>query len=659
MRAYMPFLHVLKDFPHVKMNIHFSGFLFSWIAKHKAEYVELLKTLKDRGQVEIVSGGMYEPILALLTEDDAVDQITMHQEYMADIFGGKPRGIWLTERVYEPHLPKILARAGVSYTVVDDNHFKALGMQDDELFGYFITEHGGSPVYIFPGLEFLRYAIPFKPVNIIDRYFRDAEAAGRALAVFGDDGEKFGLWPGTYNSVYGEKWLERFFLYLTENRSWLETVTLGECLSAVPPKGPVYLDCASYKEMGEWCLPASVSRHYTECRNTVENDFGLCYKGGYFKHFLVKYPESNDMHKKMYRVAEKARGNAEAQKHVFMAQCNDAYWHGVFGGLYLPHLRSAIYHHLIEAEKIIEPRTPFAGATISDINFDGHDEGILESNRMQACFLLGEGGALYELDYKPATTNIMATLSRRYEAYHEKVKAGASSGTADGATTIHDLVLSKEKDLDEYLHYDWHRRVSLVDHVLGKDVTFGEFYRGIYVEPGDFVKEPYGAVAENRKDSASLLLKREGHYWSAGRRMPLTISKEIVLEKSEDTLYANYVITGDLEEDLLLGIEFNFSFLGSGGDRYGEAGGERFALSTRGTLPASQVVRLRDPYQGVEVSLEFGTPQEMWTFPVEVVSLSESGFEKNYQSTMIMPLWALDLRSGPQRLSVTIRLQQI
>src|SRR2546422_9178916 len=67
-------------------------------------------------------------------------------------------------------------------------------------------------------------------------------------------------------------------------------------------------------------------------------------RGGHWHHFLVKYPESNRMHKTMLALStlSRRRGDPpEARRAIGRAQCNDAYWHGVFGGLYLPHLRTA------------------------------------------------------------------------------------------------------------------------------------------------------------------------------------------------------------------------------------------------------------------------------------------------------------------------------
>src|SRR5213079_2204157 len=48
----------------------------------------------------------------------------------------------------------------------------------------------------------LRYLIPFRPPAEISAYLRDLRSASRPLAVFVDDGEKFGGWPGTKDWVY-------------------------------------------------------------------------------------------------------------------------------------------------------------------------------------------------------------------------------------------------------------------------------------------------------------------------------------------------------------------------------------------------------------------------------------------------------------------------
>src|SRR5260370_24127362 len=42
-----------------------------------------------------------------------------------------------------------------------------------------------------------------------------------------------------------------------------------------------------------------------------------------------------------------------ARQELYRAQCNCPWWHGAFGGLYLPHLRNAAYQHLIAADNAL------------------------------------------------------------------------------------------------------------------------------------------------------------------------------------------------------------------------------------------------------------------------------------------------------------------
>ena len=141
--------------------------------------------------------------------------------------------------------------------------------------------------------------------------------------------------------------------------------------------------------------------------------------------------------------------------------------------------------------------------------------------------------------------------------------------------------------------------------------------------------------------------------------MPLTIKKDVVIVKGKDEIVTDYLIEGDVTEKFLFGVEFNFSLLGSGGDRYMETEQGRLPLTTNGVLKPGRSVKLHDPYQQVDVFLEFDAPQALWTHPVEVISLSESGFERNYQSTMVMPVWEMDLTGGPKHLKIKLQLSKV
>ena len=102
--------------------------------------------------------------------------------------------------------------------------------------------------------------------------------------------------------------------------------------------------------MGEWVLPPKCGIEYEELKKTIDKKYYYLIHGGYFKNFLRKYPEANHMQKRMLYVSKNVGNDLNAKLLLWKGQCSCAYWHGIFGGLYLPHLREAIYKNLIEAE---------------------------------------------------------------------------------------------------------------------------------------------------------------------------------------------------------------------------------------------------------------------------------------------------------------------
>lgn len=686
-KSYLPFIKTLDRHRSLKITLHYTGILYRFFEQKHPEFIDMLKCLVKDGRAEILSGGFYEPILAVLPDVDKVGQIRALSDFIHDKLGYDARGMWLAERVWEPHLPKYIAEAGISHVVVDDFHFKMAGLHDDELDGYYLTEEQDGLLRIFPGSEKLRYLIPFhRPEESIEflSCFRSTER--NRLAVMADDGEKFGVWPETYRTVYEEGWLERFFTLLEQNSEWLETTTFAEYLAKEPPRGRIYLPTASYMEMGEWALPTRAMKEYDDALAKVKNSPELAglrpfLKGGIWRNFLAKYSESNHMHKRMMMVSRKVRAalevlngkgakkNAEASRmldHLYQSQCNDAYWHGVFGGLYLPHLRSAVYEQVIKAEYMADAALHRQGQVagvrgqgkknqaswleieLGDFDQDGSEELMINSELLNLFIDPKEGGRISELDWKPRAFNLMNTLTRRREEYHGKILQAvtdkASAAPAGGAKTIHERVTMKEEGLQYHLLYDWYTRGSLLDHFLGSGVDLVGFMRSEYYEAGDFVLGAYD-VKHKRPGSAVVLLERTGQVAGLGVRL----RKEISLTKSASEFSVKYEIMNLSNEELntSFGSEFNFSLLaGNAHDRYYDIPGhtlDKRNLASLGEINNVKQVSLVDEWLKLTVSLVFTQPAILWRAPVETVSQSEGGFERVYQSSMVMPIWRISL----------------
>jgi alpha-amylase len=477
-QCYRPLLQALDRHPAVPYVLHVSGPLLEWWLEHAPDLVSLMREGTRRGQVELLASGLFEPILPAIPRRDRVDQVRLHRAWLRDLFGVDVDGLWLTERVWEPTLPSDLAFAGIRSVLVDDSHFEGAGLHAEELDGDYATEDQGRVVRLYPIRKELRYLLPFKPVKEIVEHLRAHHDAGRRLLVFGDDGEKFGLWPGTRDWVHRDGWLEEFLAALEAQRDWLHTTTLAEAARALLPTGRVYLPTASYFEMSHWSLPPPAQRELDELlvrlrEHGLEEPAKRFLRGATWRNFLARYPEAARLQQRMVRVSERTHRMGlrppeglsrveqlhPAVRALFRGQCNCAYWHGVFGGLYLPFLRDAVVHELLEARARLEALrgdqegTPSAEAC--DVDADGVEEVVLEGRGWSVWISPERGGAVEVLDHWPKRMNLLNVLARRPEAYHEAMRADAACAAGDGGEpkSIHDLRIGLE-DADALLSYD-------------------------------------------------------------------------------------------------------------------------------------------------------------------------------------------------------------
>ena len=123
-KCYAPFLEALERHPQFRISLHYSGSLLEWLEAHQPDFLTRLRALTSRGQVELISGGFYEPLLPFIPEKDAIGQVRLLNQYLQNKIGCHPRGFWLAERVWSTTLPKTLSATDLKYTLVDDSHFR-------------------------------------------------------------------------------------------------------------------------------------------------------------------------------------------------------------------------------------------------------------------------------------------------------------------------------------------------------------------------------------------------------------------------------------------------------------------------------------------------------------------------------------------------------
>jgi alpha-amylase len=576
--------------------------LLEWLEAHDAAYLDLLGKLVSDRHVELLLAGFYEPVLASLPRADRVEQIQWMHEAIRHRFGVDARGLWLTERVWEPELAADLAAAGVRYALVDDRHFLVSGFATEQLHAPFWTESDGKRVALFPIDERLRYLIPFRPPHETADYLRELRGAGHRLAVLADDGEKFGGWPGTKEWVYERGWLDQFVGTIGRliETGEVQLSTLAEALHHVPSGGIAYLPTASYREMEGWSLPPDAAlrlirleRDLGETR--ISGPDGALIRGAHWRNFLVKYSEANRMHKKMQALSLLLRAQGDypaARRAIGRAQCNDAYWHGVFGGLYLPHLREAIWRNLAQAERELR-RGQGLAAEVLDLDGDGHEEIWIHSHQFSAIASPWRGGAIEELTVFATETNYANTLTRRREAYHDTAleRRANESATGDGGTpSIHDI--EEGIRLEQRPPLDADDRALFVDRVLPSGLAFEQYAYGDFWPVRSWARAPYRFAIERSSDAVEIVCGND----LVTKRIRFTVAGGLSVSYRWDSSVGN--------PDDLFASELSL-----------------FAPLDLRTEPAA----------------------EIWTFPIETVAKSERGLDRTKQGESVTLRWPIHL----------------
>jgi alpha-amylase len=588
-------------------------------------------------------------------------------------------------------VPTSLVDAGYRWTILDDAHFRAATIPEDAMWGPYTTEDQGRLLTVFGTEKRLRYLIPFHEVDqVIEHLHENATEAGERVGTMGDDGEKFGAWPTTYEHCWGKgRWVERFFEALQANADWLTTVRPGDWLATSQPIGRAQIPTGSYAEMGEWALPPGEGRAFAaalkRARETGAPEARWLH-GASWRNFQVKYREVNDLHKQMLRTSAKVeamRGGEARERaldHLYRGQSNDCYWHGLFGGIYIAHMRAATHAHLIAAEDLADRGSEaggaggpdeapgadgtagrFRGSELADLDLDGRDEVRLATEGQVVVIDPDEGAGIAAWDLRAARHALTSVLRRRPEAYHETLREhegqsnatrsaapapDAGDGAGSGTASPHEVVQLKEAGLTQHLVYDDYERRSGLVRVLALEATAASWGAGGRGDLGDFVS---GAFDVEQLRPQSVRLSRDGAVTVGGRRLAVRVQTLVSVGGGRlDPTLEQRVTVENLAAEALearVGIEWAMTMLGGGGnpEAWWEVDGERSRHDGSGSPAALTRIVQGNGWLGVEVETTVDQPAGAWFAPIETVSNSEAGFERVYQGSALLLSWPVTI----------------
>jgi alpha-amylase len=682
-KSYLPLITFLFHFPKVKANLHFSGPLLEWLDLHRPDFFsEFIIPMLERKQIELVSGGYYEPVLVSIPDEDKIAQIQKLNNYWSNKLGKiKPEGLWLTERVWEPGLVKPLADAGIKWVLIDDENFE-LNTYRQARSSYYpvITEDQGQIIRVVAINEQIRYLIPWKPVQDTYNFLKsvrdstDPHLIFKPLIVIMSDAEKMGLWPAGERSTYdicygtgftGKPWIQELFQMIDET-PWIVSCTISEYFEQYKqhPLPISYFKTDSYDKMGVWALPTPERRGIEKLKKEIRyktapieiQKLNLFLKGSHWRSFIAKYFESNQLHKKMlftrqiYSSLLKNYGqylnnhkNLEKGYDLILeVQCNDVYWHGQFGGIYYRFMREYSYSCLIKAITLFEEsfkkdlgKNLLQNVTVAPILLTGTQDVVINSPKVQLYIALGDGGTVFSIDDKESYFNFSNVFSRIIEAYHPE-----------------------KGDLEKGIVNDDSPRRSFRDYFLIKKPVIKEFYENTKKINSLFHNSPYEIVTIE-ENNASIIL----NCTSTFEGNVLSIEKTYKLNDSQKKVYIKYKIT-NLSDGKVTGYfipEINFILPGNDKKLFLQINKQKQELYDQLKLydlvdVSSIKVFNNELSKGIEINFQsILLPIQMYTILSH--EYSESLSYHNYQGHCLLPCKGIQLDAYEnEEISIDIEL---
>jgi len=412
--------------------------------------------------------------------------------------------------------------------------------------------------------------------------------------------------------------------------------------------------------MGEWTLPADWAVRFGELLSGFRSGKNLENKpfiqGGFFRNFLRKYEEANQLHKRMLFVSgvvEAAELSNSvrariARDFLYRSQSNDVYWHGVFGGLYLNHLREEAWSNLLraEAEADVARRgtaAEWAEATESDLDCDGGTELLIKTAGLTLFSHAHDGGAITEISLPARGVTLGHVLTRRVEGYHEKCRK-AVGGSFDGSTSIHDVLVLKDPSVLDALGADPWQRASFREEFYGDGNSPEAIFEGALPLVVSAGKE---ALVDCVRRDARIITWFKIPLVADG--VDLLLEKALILRGGEEKFVAVFRLLnrGTKPVSGTLCSEWNLNMLSGEGveRRYDGLDGPK-GLSSSGVSHGVREFKIVDGWRNVTSSAALSRNCAVLRRPVETVSLSEKGVEKIHQGICIKALFPVNIEPG-------------
>lgn len=418
--VYKPAAKFLYSHPEFRMSFAFNGVQIDFLQKEYPEFIEILRELISRRQIEILGGGYYDPAFPLLFPMDRTGQIEFLTSTLRSVTGKRPRGITLCASIWDYSLVSCFYNCGMDYVLLDDS----LIPDEKQKFVPLIMSDKGKTISILPLYQEFKPEIQDDPrdyLNLISKKIAKSSKNSPKPLKECVKGLNIQFTHEEFQSLLRSGYLEKLYREISEKKDFFDFATPITLVKEAKLRIPVYIASGMSREVGQWGIEpyraVKADRHYPVS----------------IYDFFQIYPQSRALYDRMLYVSmlvnqshgDKLRKTSAREK-LWEAQNGDGFICTSKGAFVSATYRQQAYKKLTEAEKIARQCGEFKETFVSyDYTGDGLNEYICRLNKYFAVISLG-GGAIRELDVLQNSGNFADNLNRvkEFEGYDDNYERG-------------------------------------------------------------------------------------------------------------------------------------------------------------------------------------------------------------------------------------------
>lgn len=635
-QSFQPLIGAVHHIPEARVGVVLAGELVEEFQERHPEAIAWLRGLIEREQIELVGTALHEPAMSAVPERDAIGQLHAHATLLKKVFGVRPVGAWLPHGVWDPCLPRIYARAEMAYTFVEDRLLRAVVTSDAD--GVYRAEREGHLLSLLPLDAKIAEVAPITPVKQVLAHLERRRQRGHRLVAIG-------LEATSFLGRREQSWLATLLNQLGKTPG-MTMIRPAEALVLAPSRGRIYMPSGGPKDE-----PVPWER---------------C---------LLRYEEANRLHKRMIRTSrlveklEKASREEtsdgpradpndvlQARRYLYRSQAAEVYTHGVQPGLYDARRRALAWRDMLRAERVAMRGLGLAERVLvetPDIDLDGHEDVVLHTAGAAMVIDRVHSAGTIEWSLLDKARNLVGTITRQREPYHERLlsqepteEADRPTAAADEEPTLGgasiDIEGAEKTEFASAIAYDARPRVAFVEHLVGPEVSVVDLQRGSFQELGDLRTGPWTLVSADRHGEMSARATFAGEASLGGEERHLRIHKRYTLHH-DGRLDFKLEIANRGREALRcrLALELDFALSAGGMPPILQVGSERYATTQVGD--AGEVMEAALQAEDLTLVIQMLRPARLWLYPIETVHRDGRRLVLGHQGTCIVLVWPVEL----------------